>query len=141
MDIPGTYFANTSVTSPSEILTALYAHTFPPNNDFTVPPSPQVNRTITDILNLYPDDPSQGAPFGTGNQTFGLSPEFKHMAAIFGDLRIHATRRAWIQAASRRGVKSWGYLFSDVPPPGPLGYPAPYMGGKSCISQQSIRKV
>ena len=34
------------------------------------------------ILSLYPDDPSAGSPFGTGNQTFGAGPGFKRGNAI-----------------------------------------------------------
>ena len=35
-----------------------------------------------EILRLYPDIPSLGSPFGTGNNTFGLSSQFKRYAAI-----------------------------------------------------------
>lgn len=34
------------------------------------------------ILQLYPDVPSLGSPFGTGNNTFGLSSQYKRRAAI-----------------------------------------------------------
>lgn len=33
-------------------------------------------------MDFYPDDPSLGSPFGTGNETFGLSPQFKQLAAL-----------------------------------------------------------
>ncbi len=34
------------------------------------------------ILELYPDIPALGSPFNTGNETFGLSSQFKRLAAI-----------------------------------------------------------
>lgn len=37
---------------------------------------------IDKMVSLYPDDPSAGSPFGTGNQTFGAGPGFKRAAAI-----------------------------------------------------------
>jgi len=40
------------------------------------------------ILQLYPDDPVQGSPFNTGNETFGLSSQFKRHSAICTFLRV-----------------------------------------------------
>jgi acetylcholinesterase len=34
------------------------------------------------LLQLYPNDPVVGAPFGTGNQTFGLNQAYKQIAAL-----------------------------------------------------------
>jgi acetylcholinesterase len=34
------------------------------------------------LLELYPNDPALGAPFGTGNNTFGLDASFKQYAAL-----------------------------------------------------------
>jgi hypothetical protein len=34
------------------------------------------------LLELYPDIPSLGSPFSTGNNTFGLNSQFKSLAAI-----------------------------------------------------------
>jgi hypothetical protein len=34
------------------------------------------------VLTLYPDDPSVGSPYGTGNELFGLPPSYKRQAAI-----------------------------------------------------------
>lgn len=39
---------------------------------------------VGDLLELYPEDPSAGSPFGTGNQTFGLPAGYKRFAAICG---------------------------------------------------------
>lgn len=36
------------------------------------------------VSELYPDEPSLGSPFGTGNSTFGLPQIFKRLAAWYG---------------------------------------------------------
>ena len=49
-------------------------------------PSPVGPHALKDamdkVLSLYPDDPSAGSPFGTGNQTFGTGSGYKREAAI-----------------------------------------------------------
>jgi len=42
----------------------------------------KLESSIERLMELYPDDPSLGSPFGTGDETFGLSPGFKRMSAI-----------------------------------------------------------
>jgi hypothetical protein len=37
---------------------------------------------IEKVMSLYPDDPSAGSPFGTGNETFGAGSGYKRGAAI-----------------------------------------------------------
>jgi len=34
------------------------------------------------VMSLYPDIPSAGSPFGTGNETFGTGTGYKRQAAI-----------------------------------------------------------
>jgi hypothetical protein len=41
---------------------------------------------------LYPDEPSLGSPFDTGNNTFGLPRIFKRMAAWYGTYFLHVQR-------------------------------------------------
>ena len=41
-----------------------------------------LQAAIDKIMSLYPDDPSAGSPFGTGNQTFGTGSGFKRAAAL-----------------------------------------------------------
>ncbi len=51
------------------------------------------DAVINKILDLYPNDPAQGIPWNTGNETFseqGL--QYKRVAAIVGDVFYHATR-------------------------------------------------
>ena len=68
------------------------------------------------MLELYPDDPADGSPFGMVNETFGLPPEFKRAPAIIGDIGFQSLRRAWINAGSSFGVNAFGYLFADPQP-------------------------
>ncbi|PPQ87065.1 hypothetical protein CVT25_000045 [Psilocybe cyanescens] len=104
----------------------------------------EVNRTIDTILDLYPDIPALGSPFGTGNNTFGLSSQYKRLSAIFGDLIVISSRRTLTHRMSQAGDKVFGYLFTDpeavvfpefAPPavPGSLGVPhsseIPYVFG------------
>jgi len=58
--------------------------------DQTAPNLPTVTsanktRVINQIIALYPDIPSLGSPFNTGNDTFGLSSEYKQFSAIRKD--------------------------------------------------------
>jgi hypothetical protein len=47
------------------------------------PASPgDLQAAIDKIMSLYPDDPSAGSPFGTGNQTFGAGSGYKRESAI-----------------------------------------------------------
>ncbi|KAF8961997.1 esterase 1 [Flammula alnicola] len=77
--------------------------------------------TIERILQLYPDEPALGSPFGTGNNTFGLSSEYKRFAAIWGDVLIQSPRRSFTQNMSATSVQVFPYYFTDpdaVPIPG-----------------------
>ncbi|KAJ7652949.1 extracellular triacylglycerol lipase precursor [Mycena rosella] len=77
----------------------------------------KLDSAVERLLQLYPDVPALGSPFNTGNDTFGLSSQYKRYSAIMGDLMFQSQRRAWIQAASKFGVKTFGYLFTDPAPP------------------------
>jgi len=79
--------------------------------------TPLLDSTVDQLLQLYPDDPALGSPFNTGDNDFGV-PGFKRSAAISGDVLFQAPRRAWIQAASGQGVKTFGYLFTQPQPNG-----------------------
>lgn len=54
------------------------------NANFT--PSPlgadALRAGVDKVISLYPDDPSAGSPFGTGNETFGTQPGYKRGAAV-----------------------------------------------------------
>ena len=65
------------------------------------------NATIARLLELYPEDPAAGSPFGTGDQ-FALTPEFKRIAAFQGDLVFQAPRRFLLNLrAGKQVVRSF----------------------------------
>ena len=55
---------------------------------YDFPPS-----VVRKIMELYPDDPTQGVPINTGTERFAeLGYQFKRIAAIVGDVFYHAPR-------------------------------------------------
>ncbi|KDQ18084.1 hypothetical protein BOTBODRAFT_549180 [Botryobasidium botryosum FD-172 SS1] len=63
------------------------------------------------LLALYPDNPAAGSPYGTGNETFGRSAEYKRAASIYGDLIFEAPRRDFL----RHAPQAWSYQFTQKP--------------------------
>lgn len=51
------------------------------------------------ILELYPADPADGAPYNTGD-SFAYSPQYKRMAAFQGDLIEIGPRRLFTRFLS-----------------------------------------
>ncbi|PPQ91996.1 hypothetical protein CVT25_004652 [Psilocybe cyanescens] len=107
----GTAFTPTTIQSTADIEAFIVSGYSPP----IVSPAVFAS-TVSKLLELYPDDPSLGSPFNTGNQTFGFNSNVKRAAALVGDIGFQAQRRSWIQAASRVGVKTFGYLFTQPQP-------------------------
>ncbi|KAF8145657.1 Alpha/Beta hydrolase protein [Mycena galopus ATCC 62051] len=70
----------------------------------------------TTLLELYPDIPPLGSPFGTGNDTLGLSSQFKRAAAWIGDSNFESRCRFWMDTAANAGVETFGYLFTQPQP-------------------------
>ncbi|KAI0644307.1 carotenoid ester lipase precursor [Trametes meyenii] len=62
---------------------------------------------LTRLFELYPNDPAQGSPFGTGDAN-QLSPQYKRMAAFQGDVIFHATRRPLLDQISA-SQPAWSY--------------------------------
>lgn len=89
------------------------------------------------LLWLYPDIPSLGSPFNTGNNTFGLSSQYKRIGAAMGDLMFHSLRRVWTQLASQHEVKAFSYVFSDPQPDIPPNYGGEYPLQDSVTSMYS----
>ncbi|PBK63745.1 esterase 1 [Armillaria solidipes] len=104
----GTLFCPTALNYTNDLLKEIVDTNFSPP---TVP-----SNILDELLALYPDDPSAGSPYNTGNETFGLSPLFKKCAALTGDLMFDSQRRHWIQTASESGVKAFGYRFTQSSP-------------------------
>ncbi|KAF9452094.1 extracellular triacylglycerol lipase precursor [Macrolepiota fuliginosa MF-IS2] len=114
----GTLFIPPTINSEAEIHAFIVANFSPP----LVQPS-ALESAADRILQLYPDIPALGSPFNTGNDTFGLSSQYKRASAIQGDIGFHSQRRFWQQTASQAGVKTWGYLFTQPQPTNP-----PFLG-------------
>lgn len=78
------------------------------------------NKTVSEAMALYPDDPSLGCPFGTGSERFAqLGYMYKRGAAIVGDEVIHAGRRLTIEFYSSRSSSYrkpvYSYRFDQSP--------------------------
>ncbi|KAA1474772.1 esterase 1 [Dentipellis sp. KUC8613] len=107
----GTLFTPEQVSSTRDIATALLA-VYSPN----ILQIPSLTRTINNLIGLYPDDPAQGSPFFTGNETFGLSPAYKRAAALVTDLTFFGLRRFFGQTAASMGTKVYSYWFTQPDP-------------------------
>uniref|UniRef100_A0A0W0FT63 Carboxylic ester hydrolase n=1 Tax=Moniliophthora roreri TaxID=221103 RepID=A0A0W0FT63_MONRR len=104
----GSMAAPQDITGPDETRQGLYA---------VFAPSPAgdeaLQNAIAELMDIYTDDPSVGCPFGTGNQTFGLNPEYKRFASLFSDLIEHSERRLFASKLNEASVPMYAYLFSD----------------------------
>ncbi|KAH9970755.1 carotenoid ester lipase precursor [Lactifluus volemus] len=63
---------------------------------------------IDKLLTMYPQDIARGSPFGTGDQN-AITPQFKRISAILGDLVFQAPRRFFLRHRSGK-QKTWSYL-------------------------------
>ena len=54
---------------------------------------------VKPLLALYPNDPAQGSPFGTGYDNI-RAPMYKRVAAFQGDFLFQATRRSLLALRS-----------------------------------------
>ncbi|KAL1695336.1 Alpha/Beta hydrolase protein [Schizophyllum commune] len=106
----GTRFTPTFVKNEQEVRVVLGAMETPPLDGYN---SIQLDKHVSKILELYPNDPSLGSPYNTGNETFGLSAQYKRLASIMGDINFESQRRLWQEQTAADGVASYGYLFTD----------------------------
>ncbi|KAJ2916212.1 hypothetical protein MD484_g4180, partial [Candolleomyces efflorescens] len=84
-------------------------------------PDDVLGAAFDQVLTLYPDDPSVGSPYGTGNELFGEPPSYKRQSSVLGDLVFDAPRRMLSEVAANAGVKSYGYHFTHPQRQPPLG--------------------
>jgi acetylcholinesterase len=56
---------------------------------------------------LYPQNITEGSPFGTGEQN-AITPQFKRISAILGDIVFQAPRRFFLQQRSGK-QKTYSY--------------------------------
>ena len=54
---------------------------------------------VAPLLALYPNNPAQGSPFGTGTAN-QLAPMYKRVAAFEGDFLFQSTRRTLLDLRS-----------------------------------------
>ncbi|KAL0567947.1 hypothetical protein V5O48_014043 [Marasmius crinis-equi] len=114
----------------------------------------EIQQIIDRVLKAYPNIPSLGSPFGTGNNTFGLDRGYKRASAVgklihaillapcsltrplsaAGDFLIQSHRRLMSNRLAQRAENTqvFSYLFADpnggvvtVPPEFIIGSPAP----------------
>lgn len=77
------------------------------DNYFPTAPSSDINTILQD----YPADICQGSPFNT-NDLNALTPEYKRLAAIQGDLIFQSARRFFLQQRSDK-QKTWSFCRSS----------------------------
>ncbi|EMD39462.1 hypothetical protein CERSUDRAFT_91971 [Gelatoporia subvermispora B] len=66
-------------------------------------------KDVEEIFALYPSDPAAGSPFGTGAM-YAITPEYKRLSAIIGDLEYHSQRRFFLNnTAGHQGQDTWSY--------------------------------
>ncbi|PIL25485.1 hypothetical protein GSI_13375 [Ganoderma sinense ZZ0214-1] len=108
----GTIFASGAfnITTDAEFLDYMRSLYFPGASGAEVAP----------LLDLYPDDPAQGSPFGTGDEN-QLAPMFKRVAAFEGDFLFQSQRRSLLTLRSSK-QHAWSYLVDRNPFPG-VGIP------------------
>ncbi|KAI0059490.1 carotenoid ester lipase precursor [Artomyces pyxidatus] len=100
VDDEGTAFSLTSVNLTTNQAVHDYFHEnyFPKTS----------TQDIEKLLQLYPNDTSLGSPFDTGTAS-ALTPQYKRIAAIQGDLVFQAPRRFLLQQRSSR-QKAYSFL-------------------------------
>ncbi|OBZ76977.1 Lipase 2 [Grifola frondosa] len=135
----GTAFISTSVSNVQDIRDFVVGESFPSSNGQA---SAQFNTVVDLLLEFYPDDAALGSPFGTGNNTFGLSSQYKRLAAIASDNLFHCPQKSLDTGCEQIWSKTFVYLFEDpqaVPADQPFlgvthGSELPYVYGATAMS-------
>jgi acetylcholinesterase len=97
---------NANLTTDDEVAAYLEQYYLPQANfNASVAPgnATSARALVAAILAAYPADPTQGSPFDTGTAN-ALTPQYKRIAAILGDLSFQAPRRFFQQ--SRAGKQA-----------------------------------
>ncbi|KAJ7167891.1 Alpha/Beta hydrolase protein [Mycena filopes] len=102
-------FSTFNITTDAEFLDYVHSNYLPSASP----------AQIAQIGRLYPDDPAQGSPFGTGTED-QLAPQYKRLAAFQGDLIFIGMRRFLLQHASST-QKTWSWLSKYGKDTSPLG--------------------
>ncbi|KAL8278121.1 hypothetical protein RQP46_009445 [Phenoliferia psychrophenolica] len=64
---------------------------------------------LASVAAAYPNDPSVGSPFNTGNLNM-LYPQFKRIAAVQGDISFQATRRFLLNVIHKT-QPAWSFIY------------------------------
>ncbi|KAL4259259.1 Carboxylic ester hydrolase [Pleurotus pulmonarius] len=73
----------------------------------------QVEEVVDKLMEIYPDIPALGSPYNTGNETFGLSSQYKRLGSLLGDLAFVAPVRLHLRALAKADVQVYSYLFTE----------------------------
>ncbi|RXW11313.1 hypothetical protein EST38_g14542 [Candolleomyces aberdarensis] len=112
----GSFFASHESLSTQALKDSILAMTSPRSGS-----DDALGAAFDQVLTLYPEEPSVGSPYGTGDELSDLPPSYKRHASILGDLVFDAPRRMLSEAAAKAGVKSYSYLFTHPQPQKPIG--------------------
>lgn len=66
------------------------------------------DTTLGWLFQLYPNNASLGAPYGTG-EMYEYFPMYKRVASLEGDIGMDSIRRFYVQTASQQGNSVWSY--------------------------------
>ena len=103
VDDEGTLFILGASAITTDALVAYFLSSLFPNNQ----------TAITTLLELYPSDPAAGAPFDTGSAN-AVTPEWKRLAALVGDLTFTAPRRFFVKTIAN-SQDTWVFRASPFP--------------------------
>lgn len=95
----GTLFASRQERSDTDFKNMIIAQHSPPTTT-----QEELEDIADKILELYPDNPAAGSPYGTGDELFGMPRSYKREAALSAYssymLAICSTDTDWIQWAT-----------------------------------------
>ncbi|KZV64178.1 carotenoid ester lipase precursor [Peniophora sp. CONT] len=99
-DDEGTLFSisNLNITTEGELKEYLQTYYAPGASD----------EEVAAVLAAYPADVAQGSPFDTGALN-AITPQFKRIAALLGDIMFNAPRRFMLQQRADK-QNAWSYL-------------------------------
>ncbi|KAF7325892.1 Carboxylic ester hydrolase [Mycena kentingensis (nom. inval.)] len=106
----GTLFTPQNVNTTAPIRDWIISHSTP-----SAAGQEALEQAADRLLEVYPDVAALGAPFGTGNNTFGLDSQYKRWAALWGDFSLEAhTRELRHLISSLDDMPLFGYQFADA---------------------------
>ncbi|BGP36850.1 hypothetical protein JCM10449v2_000752 [Rhodotorula kratochvilovae] len=103
----GTRFVEENIGEGDEEFLAVVRDIF----DFTYG---AIEDLLEPIFAFYPALPSAGSPYSTGNETFGLTANYKRLSSFVGDILFQAPRRHFLRETPKDfGEDSWNYVYRE----------------------------